>query len=379
MTTAPLTYTEAELLESHPFSEPLFAGGVRCHGGFDKDGTYISPRTRNRVPAIAAWQAQHQEQFGTPLLGVPLSEWPSHYPNVAQAKFLIRSGVTRPMVSTLTRIGTVEGFGAGIRNNPLPRDLQKFFDESIEGTATAHLQNGLYEAHARDEAGFADEGGHKQMWYAARDVAFEDQVSEDEMGTMMRRMGFGAGGPGAPGAGASDAERAGSMAQMRQRALENRVFPDDIDFDLEAAIARMARLMLIEISAFHTFAWAEEVLRDTEVAAGEGEAARLVSYICADETPHVEYLKTTLSEMRDRTFVGDSGRKYAGEKLVTEIWNRSLQQSLGGQRNANLDNTVADLAHALEGHPRRDALLEEYHVLGDVRPGPDGVWVENEA
>ena len=35
---------------------------------------------------------------------------------------------------------------------------------------------GLYEAHARDEAGFEDEGGHKQMWFAARDIAFENPV-----------------------------------------------------------------------------------------------------------------------------------------------------------------------------------------------------------
>jgi hypothetical protein len=29
----------------------------------------------------------------------------------------------------------------------------------------------------------------------------------------------------------------------------------------------------------------------------------------------------------------------------------------------------------LEGHPRRQAILDEYHALGDVRPGSDGEWV----
>ncbi len=362
MTTARLSYSEAELLESHAYAEPLIAGGVRCHGGFDQDGRYVSPRTRHRAPAIAAWQAQQREQFGTELVGISLDEWPAHYPNVAQARFLIRKGVNQPMVSTMTRVGTVEGFGAGIRNNPIPRDLQKCFDESIEGTAMAHLLGGLYEAHARDEAGFADEGGHKQMWFAARDVAFENPVSEDEVGSMMRRMGFG--GQAAAAAG----ERAGYMARMRQQALENRVFPDDVDFDLESSIARMARLTLIEISAFHTFAWAEEVLCDTDLVAGEGEAARLVSYIRADETPHVEYLKAALSEMRDRTFVGSSGRKYPGSKLVGEVWERSVAQSLGANRKANLENAVGEVEHALEGHPRAAALLEEFHALGDVVP-----------
>ena len=32
-----------------------------------------------------------------------------------------------------------------------------------------------------------------------------------------------------------------------------------------------------------------------------------MSYVRADETPHVDYLRTALTEMRDRTFVGESG------------------------------------------------------------------------
>ena len=83
--------------------------------------------------------------------------------------------------------------------------------------------------------------------------------------------------------------------------MANRVLPDDIDFDLESLIERMTRLLLIEISAFHLFAWAETLLADDELVAGDGEAARLVSFIRSDETPHVEYLRTVLSEMRDRT------------------------------------------------------------------------------
>ena len=56
----------------------------------------------------------------------------------------------------------------------------RLFDEDVDGTAIDHLDRGLYEAHARDEAGFEDEGGHKQMWFAARDIAFENPVTEDE-------------------------------------------------------------------------------------------------------------------------------------------------------------------------------------------------------
>ncbi|MGH9301534.1 MAG: hypothetical protein ACRD0E_06575, partial [Acidimicrobiales bacterium] len=96
MANAQLEWDQEELLAGHDVAEPLVAGGVRCHGGFDSDGAYISPRTLNRAPAIAAWQAQRGEQFHTPLLDIELSAWPESYPNVAQAKFLISAGVPEP-------------------------------------------------------------------------------------------------------------------------------------------------------------------------------------------------------------------------------------------------------------------------------------------
>src|SRR4051794_29134238 len=56
MSTLQLHYREDELLADHDVAEPLFAGGVRCHGGFTDEGTYVSPRTKHRVPATKAWQ-----------------------------------------------------------------------------------------------------------------------------------------------------------------------------------------------------------------------------------------------------------------------------------------------------------------------------------
>jgi hypothetical protein len=47
-----LEYTPEELLENGAYSEPLIANGVRCHGGFLPDGSYRSPRTIHRTPAI---------------------------------------------------------------------------------------------------------------------------------------------------------------------------------------------------------------------------------------------------------------------------------------------------------------------------------------
>jgi hypothetical protein len=357
-----LEWTEGELLATDAIAEPLVVGGVRCHGGFDDLGAYRSPRTRYRVPAIDAWQRHHAATFGTELIDVPLSTWPATYPNVDQAKFLISAGVRDPIITTLTRIGTVEGFGAMIRY-ATAGDLQRHFDESIAGTAISHLHGGLFEAHARDEAGFEAEAGHKQMWFAARDVAFEHPVTEDETARMLERMGLAGNGSAAP-----DPQR------IRRQMEEARVFAD-LDLDFEMLIQRMIAILLIEISAFHTFAWAETVLSDTDLVAGDGEAARLVSYIRQDETPHVEYLKTALTEMRDRTFVGESGRKYAGSEVVGRLWDRGLADSLGPRREQNLTLTLREVEHALAGHPRRDSLLEEFHAHGSIRPRDDGAFV----
>jgi hypothetical protein len=366
MTVDQVDFTERELLASADYAEPLVVRGIRCHGGFGDDGGYVSPRTLNRGPAIAAWQAKHSRDFGTDLLDLPLDTWPEHYPNVAQARFLIESGVPEPIISALTRIGTVEGFGAMIRHSVVP-DWRRVVDEDTAGTALAHLTGGLFEAHARDEAGFEDEAGHRHMWFAARDVAFEDPVTEDETALMLERMGVvppGSGGVVDP-------------AAIRAAALAARVWPDDVDFDLEMLVTRMTRLVLIEISAFHTFAWAEELLADPDLVAGDGEAARLVSYIRSDETPHVDYLRTALSELRDRTIVGEGGRRYAGSRLVGGMWDRAVAASVGTNRRQGLETTWREVRHAVGDRPRAADLLARFDELGSAHRSEDGTWVED--
>lgn len=350
MTVAQVEFTEAELLASHEYEAPLVVGGTRCHGGFDGTGAYVSPRALHRAPAIAAWEAQRREQFGTEPLAVPLDAWPPHYPTVEQARLLLGRGVREPIVATLTRIGTVEGFGSMIRHAPVP-DLPRLLVEDVRGTATAHLTRGLYEAHARDEAGFGDEGGHRQMWFAARDVAFEHPPTEDETELMLQRMGL-----------ARPAGAAGAAA--RPVDPPPRLLPADLDPGVEPLVERMARLLLIEVSAFHTFAWAEEVLADPELVAGDGEAARLVAYIRADEAPHVAYLTTVLSELRDRTFVGSSGRRHAGADLVGRIWDRAVAQSLGPRQQEQRRVVRNEVAAALEGRAGGADLLAEFDALG---------------
>ncbi len=353
-TTAPTSWTEHELLATDPGIEPLMVGGYRCHGGFDAEGRYHSPRTRFRVAAIEAWQQQHRDQYGTDLLDVPLATWPATYPNVAQSRYLLQEGVREPAISTLTRIGTVEGFGAMIRHANVP-DRQRFFVESIAGTAIEHLDRGLFEAHARDEAGWDEEHGHQHMWFAARDVAFEHPVTEDQTAVMLERMGI------------SNSGAPPDPAAIRARMLAARVL-DDVDLGLEMLIQRMIGILLIEISAYHVFAWAEELLADSDLVAGDGAAARLVSYIRQDEAPHVAYLATTLTEMRDRTFVGESGRAIPGTEVIGPLWERGLADSLGVRREHNLRVAVGEVEVALESNRRAGEILEQFHALGDEPP-----------
>lgn len=346
MATAQLQFTEGELLADAPVVEPLFAGGVRCHGGFDERGAYVSPRTRFRAPAIAAWAQQNSARFGTELLDVPLERWERSFPNVEQARFLLRAGVPEPLMATLTRIGTVEGYGANIRLLK-PKDLQRHFVEDVEGTAIEHLGRGLFEAHGRDEAGWEAEAGHRDMWFAARDIAFGRSCEDLDVEAMLARMGFGAG-------------RAGTAG--------DRFLPDDVSADLEMMVTLMVRVLFIEISAFHTFAWAEEWMSDTELVEGDGEAARLVSYIRADETPHVGYLRTALSEMRDRTWIGESGRHHDGGEMIARIWEPLLAQSLGPAREEGRRAAMGEVEHWCTRRRNGTDLLAEFTSLGHGTP-----------
>ena len=133
-----------------------------------------------------------------------------------------------------------------------------------------------------------------------------------------------------------------------------RRFPD-LDLSLEMMLRRMVGLLFIEVSAFHTFAWAEAVLSDTDLVAGDGEAAELVRCIRADETPHVDYLRTALTEMRDRTFVGESGRTIAGTEVIGTLWDAALEQSLGAEPRALPASTAMARARARARRQRRAA------------------------
>ena len=90
-----------------------------------------------------------------------------------------------------------------------------------------------------------------------------------------------------------------------------------------------------------------------------------MSYIRADETPHVEYLKTALTEMRDRTWVGASGAKYKGTEMIDLIWEKALRQSLVGNRKQSLTAIMGEVEHWAKQRKNGDEIMEGFLALGN--------------
>ncbi|UCE86071.1 MAG: hypothetical protein JSU66_17395 [Deltaproteobacteria bacterium] len=330
-----LTYSRDELLDSGRYDAPLIANGVRCHGGFDADGAYRSPRTRHRAPAIESWQARVIGEGGA-LIEIDPARIPPQYPNVEQAKLLLREGVRDPIVRALTIISIVEGFGAVIRDVRVP-DLERLVVEPVDGLALAHLGRGLFEAHARDEAGYRDEGGHKQMWEAARDLALERPKIPSDV--LMRLMG----------------RRPGTRSRERR-------FPQ-IDADLEAMLTTMATVLVVEVFAYDTFAWGMRLLSDPEVSADPEGAGNMVSYIRSDENPHVEYLRTALSELRLRTIRTEDGGTLPGREVVDGLLHRTLHTLTTERPQSQREELRASLAEAMQVARNPADLLERFDAL----------------
>lgn len=350
--TSRLSFTAAEILDSGDYDTPLIAGGVRCHGGFDAGGAYRSPRTLHRGPAVAAWQARLARE-GHALVDVSAALMPPQYPNVAQAKLLLRNGVRDPIVRALTIISIVEGFGAIIRDVRVPK-LRALIVEPLEGTALDHLGRGLFEAHARDEAGWRDEGGHKQMWEAARDLALEKpKIPGDVMMRMMGRSG-------------------------QRGAAPERPFPM-IDETLERMLGMMTQVLVVEIFAEGTFDWGVRLLSDPEVSAAPRAAGDMVRHIQRDERPHVEYLRTAVSELRARTIRTVDGKTIAGRELVDGFMHRILRTLTRDRPRDQRDDLRASLAEAMKVAPNPSALLEEFDALESSWQPPERTRFEKHA
>src|SRR5262249_43960243 len=243
-----LDYTYDEIMAEREYASRLRHDGMLVHGGLDAGGCYVPPRTRHRLAAIAAWTTRLAAPgHPTRLIDLAQLDLP-FFPNVAQTKLLLRYGARGAMTRILTLVGITEGFGNdGIRLFPrLP--LEQSFVESIEGTCLAHLGRGLFDAHGHDEAGCGDEAGHGRMWVASRDAALDPPPAPVDMCETL---------PVAPPPGSSGPAKAPPKAiGTREMTF---LFPT-LPPLLEALLTMMTQLLIIELFAYGTFAWAREVL-----------------------------------------------------------------------------------------------------------------------
>jgi hypothetical protein len=350
---AKLIYTHEELLAERPYASRIRWRDKLFHGGLDAHGVYIPPRSAQRIEAIANWTEQLRAAGQPAQVIDPAGLDLQFFPNVAQSKLLLRNGASGAMTRILTLIGITEGFGNdGLRMVPRPA-LAPLFKESIEGTCLDHLYRGLFEAHGNDEAGSGDEAGHDGMWYAIRDAALQNPTITPDMFENL---------PIAPPPGYSGPAKAAPEAiGTGQMIIEFA----NIDTVLEVLLMILTQLLVIELVAYGTFAWAQEVLSDSECSAAPEFAPRMVDYIRQDENLHVGYLQCALAEIRCRTLKASDGNEIPGQTVIDRICEGSLQNNRQpARRERLLRYRMQQIQAELLGHRDGARLLARFAELG---------------
>ena len=338
---AQLKFSEEELLSNHSYSRPHLEAGQRLHGGFDAQGNYVPPRSLGRTVAIEAWRdalrARGGELFdaNASLLAGP------RLPNVAQQCQLLRSGMGQPFWNTLTITGKIEARGRVLADIKFP-DLQALVVEDISEMALGHLNRGLLVAHGVDEGGEPDKGigGHDQMWFVARDMAFGPDAFPDV-----------------------DPPENIARPEVGQR------FMSEIAPEHEGMLSFLMNLLMIEFRAEIGFASTQAIFDNPELFTdrrAEAEtAAHLVGRIRTDEEIHVESLRLYLGEFRELTVKTIDGGTVRGSELIDRFWGGLVRWATLEQPRIAAQNQLAALTPLILKQPDGARLLAEFEALGD--------------
>lgn len=290
-----MVWSKEELEADHQYAQPHIEVDTRLHGGLDQDGNYISPRTLNRVPAIVNWRTKLGRR-DIDLIEANISlQKEDNYPNPEQQKHLLRNGLDQTLFDSLTNIGRIEASGVMISQLTVP-DFQSIIEEDISGTTLGHLDKGLFTSHGWDEGGKpdSDEGGHDAMWYTVRDLLWD--------------------------AGTYELPEPGAGAEIKRN---EQIIPQ-IPAQFERILDLMMQILLLEMRAYQVFAISEDVMRDASLFTDRRDqaelAADIVHRIRMDETIHVGYLQTALTEFRSYTVKTVSGASLSGADLFDRSW-----------------------------------------------------------
>lgn len=334
-----LTYTEAELMAEHDYAQPHIVAGRRMHGGFLADGTYQPPRTAVRGPAMDAW-AQDLQERGGDLFDADASLLAGkRLPTVDQSRILLRNDLGESFWNSLTIIGKIEAKGRLLADIAFP-DLQPVIVEDISEMAIGHLNRGLLLAHGLDEGGQPDEGigGHDEMWFAARDLAF--------------------------GAGSfPDVEPPENIARPD---TERRI--PELPPEIEGLVSFLANLLLIEFRAELGFSETQAVLRTPDLFASRRaeaeEAADIIGRIRIDEEIHVTSLRLYLGEIRSCTFRTVDGPgtpgTIPGAEIIDRFWHDLVHWATVEQPKLAAEQQRQVLVERITRHPEADRVLTEF-------------------
>lgn len=330
-----LRYSRDELMEDHDYAEPQVVAGRRMHGGFLADGTYQPPRTKFRGPAIEAWTTALRDRGGE-LFDADASLLDgARLPSIDQQRVLLRNGLGETFWNNLTIIGKIEAKGRLLADIAFP-DLQDVIVEDISEMAIGHLNEGLLVAHGLDEGGRPEHGigGHDEMWFVARDLAF--------------------------GAGAyPDVEPADNIA----RPDDERRIPE-LRPEIEGLVSFLANLLLIEFRAELGFSETQAVLRTPDLwgeRAGEAaEAADIIGRIRIDEEIHVSSLRLYLGEIRSCTFRTVDGGTIGGAEVIDRFWSDLVRWAVVDKPALEADQQRSLLEERIRAHVEADRVLEEF-------------------
>ncbi len=335
---AQLQYSRDEIMADHAYARPQVEAGYTLHGGFDSAGTYISPRTLHRWPAVRAW-GQALKARGWPLIDADVTLMSrGNYPSLAQQKFLLVHDVGQSLWDSITITGVIEARGRLLCDFVAP-DFQQIVDEDISQMAVGHLNKGLLFAHGLDEGGDPDNGvgAHDAMWFAVRDLLF-----------------------------GKDTYPLPNVPESIARPVEGREMPL-IPEEYEQVLVLLMNVLMIEVRAENFFSFCYGVAQDpdafTDRPAEALKAAELVNRIRTDEAIHVAYLQAVVSELRSLTFKTDDGQRVPGKDVIDPVWDRMVQW----HTQINHDNARAQtrdkIQRLLSARPDGSSLMAQFDSL----------------
>jgi hypothetical protein len=149
---------------------------------------------------------------------------------------------------------------------------------------------------------------------------------------------------------------------MARRGQEPPAMFPELGTPVERLVRFMVNVLIIEVFARSTFAWAEAVLSDPSVSDAPKEAADLVRHIRSDEAPHVEYLRTALSEIAARTLFTSEGKDVAGKQVVDALMNRALKVMTHQRQNERVAQ-LHDVIRRTANRKDVEELIAQYDAL----------------